>query len=79
MVIWNHRAQVHTSGLLQSNPMYSKANNKYLHNTKTETHNFPIKTFVKMSSRTMRVARVVFISLGGRPGGLLLGKGPNFT
>ena len=79
MVIWNHRAQVHISGLFLSNPMYSTANNEYLHNTTTETHNFPIKMFVKMSSRTMRVARVVFISLGGRPGGLLLGKGPNFT
>ena len=79
MVIWNHPSQVHISCLFLSNPMYSKANNEYLHNTKTETHSFPIKMFVKMSSRTMRVARVVFISLGGRPGGLLLGKGPNFT
>ena len=79
MVIWNHQAQVHIFGPFLSNPMYSKANNEYLHNTNTETHNNPIQMFVKISSRTMRVARVVFISVGGGPGGLLLGKGPNFT
>ena len=79
MVIWNHRAQVLISSLFQSNPMCFKANNKYLHSTKTETHNSPIEMLVKICSRTMRVARVVFISLGGRPGGLLLGKGPNLT
>ena len=79
MVIWNHQAQVHIFGIVLSNPMYSKANNECLHNTKTESHDFPIQMFVKKSSRTMRVARVVFICVGGGPGGLLLGRGPNFT
>ena len=79
MVIWNHQVQVHIFCLFLSNPTYSKANNEYLHNTNTETHNNPIRMFVKKCSRTMRVARVVFISVGGGRGGLLLGKGPNST
>ena len=79
MVIWNHQAQGHIFGIFLSNPMCPKANNECLHSTKTESHDFPMYMFVKISWRTMREARVVFISVRGGPGGLLLGKGPNFT
>ena len=72
MVIWNHRAQVHISGLFQSKPMYSKAKYKYLHNTKKETHNFPIQNVRQNVLKNYEGGKGRFHEFGGASGRALI-------